>query len=125
MFKRVIPRDLFNEAKLLKCLGQLSLLLHDGVGIRWPLRLRHKRPEKGFRIDQRAGDAGLFCVNLNLSLNGRKIVVFSSYNSKEPYPLLFEDWEGGEGEVFDASGQFSTEFMEWLDRQTETPDNAV
>ncbi len=29
-YTRVIPRDLFNEAKLLKCIGRLVLLIHDG-----------------------------------------------------------------------------------------------
>jgi hypothetical protein len=29
-YNRVIPRDLFNEAKLLKCLGQLCLLIDKG-----------------------------------------------------------------------------------------------
>ena len=29
-YRRVLPRDLFNEAKLLKCLGQLALIIHDG-----------------------------------------------------------------------------------------------
>lgn len=29
-YQRVLPRDLFNESKLLKCIGQLVLLIHDG-----------------------------------------------------------------------------------------------
>ena len=29
-YERVIPRDLFNEAKLLKCVGLLVLKIHDG-----------------------------------------------------------------------------------------------
>ena len=28
-YYRVIPRDLFNEAKLLKCMGHLCLKIHD------------------------------------------------------------------------------------------------
>lgn len=28
-YQREIPRDLFNEANLLKCLGQISLIAHD------------------------------------------------------------------------------------------------
>lgn len=37
-YRRVLPRDLFNEAKLLKCLGQLSLMIHDG---KCELRVEH------------------------------------------------------------------------------------
>ena len=28
-YTRVLPRDLFNEAKLMKCMGLLTLLIHD------------------------------------------------------------------------------------------------
>lgn len=44
-YQRVIPRDLFNEAKLLKCLGRLSLFIHDGKS---PpiLKVRNRRPDE-------------------------------------------------------------------------------
>ena len=44
---------------------------------------------------------------------GTKIHVASNYNSKSPYPLNFtcEDFYG---EVFDDSGQFAKDFLDYL-----------
>ncbi len=120
-YQRVIPRDLFNESKLLKCLGQLSLLLHDEVDIRWPLRLLHE-PSDGFFIDQRPSDGALYCSNLILFLEYEDrdteiIDLVSLYNNKDPYPLMFDDGGGNEERVFDDEGQLSYEFVKWLDRK--------
>lgn len=123
-YQRVIPRDLFNESKLLKCLGQLALLLHDGKDIRWPLRLSHDNPESGFEIEQDMSSGGLYCLNLNLYLNDREVELQTVMNSKQPYPLLFLKWgEGeehaGDGEVFNDDGSLADEFKQWLDSVTE------
>jgi hypothetical protein len=114
-YTRVIPRDLFNEAKLLKCLGQLALLLHEGKGIRWPLWLVFADPEKGFVIDQNTASGGLFCTNLTLYLKEMEVCLFSVYNSKSPFPLLFDGGNDGEGDVFNDDGSLSEEFSQWLD----------
>ena len=115
LYKRVIPRDLFNESKLLKCLGQLALIIHDGVAIRWPLAIIHDEQEAGFSIEQDPSSGDLFCANLHLEFEDREITVKSSLNSKEPFPLIFESWDGSEGNVFAKDGTFSEEFMDWLD----------
>lgn len=125
---RVIPRDLFNEAKLLKCLGQLALLIHDGKGIRWPMRLEHaparagKKYEveetPGFVIDQRPEDGGLYCSNLRLFVGRNVIPLYTTYNSKAPYPLLFGRPDYSEADVFNSDGTLSDEFAEFLDRVT-------
>lgn len=117
-YLRVLPRDLFNEAKLLKCLGQLSLILHDGVGIRWPMALEFLSPSRGFVIDQDPGDASLRCTNLRLMFRGFEIPLHTNYNSKDPYPLLFTNWDGDEGSVFDDTGKLAEEFTAWLDSQS-------
>jgi len=114
-YQRAIPRDLFNEAKLLKCLGQLSLLLHDEVGIRWPLELVHTHPEYGFVIGQHPGDGSLFCDNLTLKLGKQIITLTTVPNSKSPYPLLYAADTWGEGYVFADSGQLGEDFKDWLD----------
>jgi len=111
-YDRVLPRDLFNEAKLLKCLGQLALLIHSGPGMKWPLKLQlTSAVSAGFRVDQDKGDGCLFVRNLRCSLHGRVIKLSSAYNSKEPYPLLFDDV----GSVFNDDGTLSTEFTALLD----------
>jgi hypothetical protein len=113
-YTRVIPRDLFNESKLLKCLGRLALLIHDGKdGGR--LRLAHRRPDRGFLIDQDESDGGLYCRNLQLRLRGGlPIRLTSSYNAKGPYPLCFNYADRVYGSVFNDDGSFSPEFTELL-----------
>jgi hypothetical protein len=114
MYNRVIPRDLFNESKLLKCLGQLALLLHNGVP--WPLRIEYE--DDGFVIDQNPATGGFYCRTLTLYCNIKPIWLESSLNSKDAYPLEFD--EATLGRVFDDDGQFSAEFKEFLDNlQTE------
>jgi hypothetical protein len=109
-YRRVLPRDLFNEAKLLKCLGQLALLLHDYPYL-YPLRLEHEAPEEGFKIDQMPDDGCLCCSNLTLyNSDDDPIELSSSYNSRGPYPLwayLNNDWV----HVFDDNGNFANEFL--------------
>ncbi len=123
MYRREIPRDLFNEAKLLKCLGQLSLILHDAVGIRWPLRLEHDDSEHpGFVIEQDASSGDIYCNNLSLYLGDKgEIELTTPLNSREPYPLMYQAWwDEGQGNVFTDDGKLSEEFKEWLDHTTRT-----
>lgn len=112
---RVIPRDLFNEAKLLKCLGQLALIAHDGHdGKRSAAKLRvNFDDDGGFIIDQRPEDGGLFATNLSVTVAGKAVEVYSAYNSKSAYPLLFA-WHDEEGEVFNDDGTLSDEFCDLM-----------
>lgn len=111
-YSRVIPRDLFNESKLLKCLGQVALILHDYEG-RYPVALDHTDEDQGFVIDQNESTGDLYCTNLRLIRhNGEEITLSSQYNSKSTYPLWFEANDGQDcGEVFDDNGQFTREFV--------------
>lgn len=114
---RVIPRDLFNESKLLKCLGQFALLVHEGRGIRWSIGIEHDDSDnQGFTIEQNLNDGSLFCSNMTFSVNGRLFNLFSRYNSKAAYPLMFGGDSEPEGDVFDDDGSFSDEFCAFLDQ---------
>lgn len=115
-YQRVIPRDLFNESKLLKCLGQLALIIHDGVDVHEDLNLEHDQEEfLGFNIDKDESDGGLYVSNLILTIENDVIMVYTPYNSKDPYPLVFVKCDGvGEGKVFTDEGKLSQEFKDWL-----------
>lgn len=64
-YQRVLPRDLFNEAKLLKCLGQLSLLVYEG---RLPLLLQHDTEfSQGFLVAQDRSSGDIFVSNLTVT----------------------------------------------------------
>lgn len=110
-YRRVLPRDLFNEAKLLKCLGQLALIAHNGV--KWPLGVT--AAERGFRIEQDENDGGLYVANLRVYAGRRRLTLRSNYNSKAPYPLSFHDDRFGTGPVFNDDGTLAPEFAAYLD----------
>lgn len=116
-YQRVMPRDLFNEGKLLKCIGQLALLIHNGI--RWPLKLRHRG--RAFRIAQDPSHGGIFITNVTASLNGTPLTLYTTMNGRDTYPLVWEDEElGVEGKVFTDSGQLTSEFTSWLDSKCKT-----
>ena len=111
-YKRTIPRDLFNEAKLLKCLGRLSLAILDkdpSLGNRISDNLENEAA--GFLIDQNNNDGSIHCTNYTvMDTSGTPIYLSSGLNSKMNFPLLFEYRETVEY-VFDDDGNFSQEFI--------------
>lgn len=111
-YTRVIPRDLFNEAKLLKCMGLLCLKIHD----------RQTPVAMDLYDDQ--GDLNQFEIGLldtgHLTLTsiriyiGKKNFIFKTvYNSKENYPL-FVDHNDCEYLVFDENGEWDQEFIQFV-----------
>jgi hypothetical protein len=121
-YARVLPRDLFNEAKLLKCLGRLTLLIHDADGAT-PLRFEHVDEESGFIIEQDESSGDLFCRNLGFFVGDYELSLFSKYNSKEAYPLYFMEVDDS-GFIFDDDGEFSIEFKALVRHITETEDDS-
>jgi len=117
MYERVIPRDLFNESKLLKCLGQLSLLIHNGRddnGRQTPQGLTIEHDQElgdGFEIDQHAHSGDIYCRNINVRFKGEKIDLCTGLNSREAYPLIFDDG----GDVFNDNGTFADDFIDYLE----------
>jgi|CXWL01.1.fsa_nt_gi hypothetical protein len=109
MYQRIIPRDLFNEAKLLKCLGQLALIIHDAA----PNGIEVYGTGE-FRIDQRRGCGGLYvCSGINFRVKSLVLDLYTAYNSKEEYPLLC-DTGNGEIAVFNGDGTLTEEFLVYL-----------
>ncbi len=113
-YTRVIPRDLFNEAKLLKCLGQLVLKIGMDRFCSEHLVVSYIGEERGFVIGQDASDGALYCKNLNIWSRGRRIPFRSIYNSKSPYPFVAIDPINGETTVFSDDGEFTAEFLEFV-----------
>ena len=116
-YQRVIPRDIFNEAKLLKCLGMLCLHVHDGKAGR--LKFHHDdEVYKGFSIESRWSDGGLYCENLKFTIDDREVKVYGVLNSRENYPLLFEH-DDAEYEVFNEDSFLSDDFRELILGETD------
>lgn len=115
-YQRIIPRDLFNESKLLKCVGQLALLIHDGKdknGRTTPPALKVEHSGGEFRIDQRPEDGGLY-VNVHFKVKSSVLDVYLAYNSKRSYPLLCMTAECEELEVLYDDGTLTDEFCEYV-----------
>lgn len=113
-YRRVIPRDFFNEAKLLKCMGQLSLKILDGMlpdGVEVTIE---DEKGKSFDIHQNDFDGCIFIKNYPTHVNGYPVVFKTILNSKAPYPLLVEIKSGKDSyydlPVFDDDGNFTDEF---------------
>ena len=112
-YVRVIPRDLFNEAKLLECVGQLCLLIHDGKCA--PLQVVHSHPEQGFCVGQNKSDGSVYVMNLDFYVPKGPVIPFNSpLNSRQPYPLLCNDENDAEIAVFYDNGVLSAEFLQYL-----------
>ena len=110
MYERVIPRDLFNEANYMKCLGQLALILHDH-----PLpniELTGSYFECGMDLNQNI-DGDLYTDDLVLSnsLSHVRYVFYRPLNSREAWPIQIYSVDHEMVDVFTNEGKLSPEFL--------------
>lgn len=101
-YLRVIPRDLFNEANLLKCIGRLTLLIHDGKLPGWSFE-HEDYFDDGFIIEQNGHDGSLYLRSIDFFYKGHLVTFSRPMNSRQPYPLV-EDTTGEF--IFDDKGNF-------------------
>lgn len=117
-YKRVVPRDLFNEAKLLKCLGVLSLMVLDGK----IEGLRAYHDGKPFTIGQHS--AGYLTTTEGVCFrrwdSEETLWLGQDVNSRSNYPLFcYDENECDEIRVFDEEGNVTEEFNIFLGNKTE------
>lgn len=104
-YLRVIPRDLFNEANLLKCYGRIYIELEKGC---YPgVELIHDDEDELFQVVQDSADGSLFLMNVWLCWHGRRCKLRRPLNSREEWPLYLTTDEDEVLEVFDEHGHFS------------------
>jgi hypothetical protein len=109
-YTRVCPRDLFNESKLLKCMGRLCLKILDEMT---PVPMKYYDDEtERFNIEQDES-GNLFIENLPITINGQSFIFHTTYNCKSNYPLFVETADYEEYLVFDEQGEFTEEFIEF------------
>jgi hypothetical protein len=116
---RVIPRDLFNEGKLLTELGFLSLAIHDNKdGIANILEIELIEEEHGFIIVLDESEGSLSVINLLCQTIKYSTVcqLYTPLNCRNKNALRFNyaplDLEG---EVFDNE-DFSSKFKSLLEQ---------
>lgn len=98
-YKRVIPRDLFNESSLLKCIGKLVLDIHDGV-IDF---ITFEHEYEPFNIVQ--DDSGYtYISNIQFyNKKGAQLHFIRPVNSRDTWPLYLETGNDSYS-VFDDNG---------------------
>lgn len=107
-YLRVVPRDLFNEASLLKCYGRLALELegHALPGVQM-------KPGQmiAFVVQQDQSSGDISCRNIWVEAGERIIFFRRPLNARDPWPLWTAD---GETEVFTEEGKLSPAFLALL-----------
>lgn len=114
-YDRVVPRDLFNEADLLKCMGRLSIALGGTQG-HCARIVEDSVPE--FRIGQDPSSGSIEVANLTFEVAGIRHRLVRPLNSREAWPLRVEavdpasDFESLP--VFDDDGSLSDDFADLI-----------
>ena len=111
-YRRVIPRDLFNEANLLKCMGQLWIALDE----RMPAGMvGFEHDDDGpFLIEQDPSTGAIEVGNVRFWVQGKQVRLTRPLNSRMPWPLYAEPTNDGDWfdpvAVFDDDGTLSADF---------------
>lgn len=105
-YLRVIPRDLFNEASLLKCLGRFWIETERYQ----PRTVTIEHDNGPFDVQLNEDDGSLSVANIAIVIHGKRYRHFRPINSREPWPLYLECGED-EIEVFTDDGNLSTEML--------------
>lgn len=107
-YKRVIPRDLFNEASLLKCMGRLWILTERFNSVEW------SQGDGAFNIDQCPYDGSISVLNVSMRINGAHCSLRRPLNSRDPWPLwaALANSDDDEWPVFTDDGELSPEMLE-------------
>lgn len=112
-YRRVIPRDLFNEGNLLTCLGRLWIKLDERRD--HTAELVHHDEDGAFVIHQDPSDGSIRCCSTTLFIRDRLPVrLFRPLNARTKWPL----WVRTDDEdlrVFDEeTGELSAEFLQLI-----------
>lgn len=117
-YRRVIPRDLFNEADLLKCLGRLVILLDETRGHVAEVRTvggeTRDSLTQNFDITQDESDGAIRCENVVLCLRGVPRLVYRPLNSREPWPLWLRCPDYDDILIFTEDGRFTPDFLTYI-----------
>ena len=109
-YKRVIPRDLFNEASLLKCYGRIFINLETAKLS--DVHLEHTG--NTFDVEQDPGSGDIHLANIHLMVRGKPCRLYRTLNSRHPWPLYAVDENEEDIPVFDDDGSFSPEMTAFL-----------
>lgn len=113
-YVRVIPRDLFNEANFLKCLGALYIALETAGAHHASLMFEPFDASADFGVTQN-GDGALYSTSIEFIVRGTPYHLTRPLNSRASWPLYCSDLDNDDFEpvaVFDeATGKLSADFL--------------
>lgn len=110
-YRRVLPRDLFNESNLLKCYGRLWIILSEMDNHQARFEMEEV---ESFEVFQSSGDGSLFVDNLPLTVGEHDYRLKRPLNSREPWPLYADSMDDPDFEmvpVFDDEGNLTDEML--------------
>lgn len=114
-YRRTLPRDLFNEASLLKCMGRLWILLNQ---TRDHAAKILEEEVDCFEIDQDQSSGAIYVASLTFQVRGTVYPLHRPLNSREPWPLWVEAPDGDDDfdsiPVFDDDGNFSDDMKQLI-----------
>ena len=105
-YTRVLPRDLFNEASLLKCYGRLWIELDRVTGRSWFDQEEVPR----FEVDQDPSSGSLSITNIRFIADGREYPLFRPLNARGSWPLYLNAGDDDIA-VFDEHGRLTPEML--------------
>lgn len=114
-YQRVIPRDLFNEANLLKCYGQMWLNL-ERLNLS-SVSLDEDDDGSAFDVLQSDDDGSTWIQNLTLTVRDQIVSLFRPLNSREAFPLMLRlcnHIDTVEISVFNDDGSFTADMVAFL-----------
>lgn len=112
-YQRVLPRDLFNEAKLLKCVGKLVCVIEDKM----IENLSYHYDDDEFNVWQDDSDGSIYIGNIEFFTHGRKggkIRMQTPLNSKDAWPLqavINDEYY----DVFNDVGELNSDFKKLIE----------
>lgn len=119
-YTRVIPRDLFNEAGLLKAVGRVVILLGENDGHQ--ARIMQDQVEF-FDVVQNDGSGDILIANINFEVDGKEWHLERPLNSRESWSLWARDPDDieEEVEVFTEDGNFTEDMRRLIGLDAYTP----
>jgi hypothetical protein len=115
-YRRVIPRDLFNEAKLLNCLGRLWIVANEKIppGV---LDVRQPDHTETWSVRQDRSDGSLTLAGVVIQSPTAEYEFYTPLNSRDKYPLYVyrtDDPDQNAVRALTEDGELSPEFREGL-----------
>ena len=110
-YRRVMPRDLFNEASLLKCYGLLVIVLGEVEHLRATLE---QSDDMSFSIGQDPSSGAISIENVVFAIDGLPYGLERPLNSRRPWPLVVAtgpDPDFEEIDVFDDEGDLTSDML--------------